>query len=250
MEYARVDRAAAWALLARLYLNAETYTGTPRYADALTYAKKVIDAGYSLHPDYRQVFMADNDQATNEFIYVIACDGARIQSYGNTTFLVHAACGDDHDEYGVAGGWSGYRTTEAFANLFADKSGNSDQRALFTNLGIPEIKTVSAFAEGIHVRKFINIRSDGKPTNDPKRDFVDIDFPVFRLAEMLLIYAEAHIRGGYQRIEYAYFIKQFHICVLLKFLLVTGILIKIWICGPVCRGNREEFVLVIYPCAG
>ncbi|KIC95214.1 RagB/SusD family nutrient uptake outer membrane protein [Flavihumibacter solisilvae] len=196
MEYSRVDRAAAWALLARLYLNAETYTGTPRYADALTYAKKVIDAGYSLHPDYRQVFMADNDQAKNEFIYVIACDGARIQSYGNTTFLVHAACGDDHDEYGVAGGWSGYRTTEAFANLFADKSGNSDQRALFTNLGNPEITTVSAFAEGIHVRKFINIRSDGKPVNDPKRDFVDIDFPIFRLAEMLLIYAEAHIRGG------------------------------------------------------
>src|SRR5699024_6416223 len=32
-EYARADRAAAWTLLAKLYLNAEVYTGEPRYGD-------------------------------------------------------------------------------------------------------------------------------------------------------------------------------------------------------------------------
>lgn len=195
-EYGRVDQGAAWALLARMYLNAKTYSGTERYADALTYAKKVIDAGYDLHPDYRQVFMADNEKAANEFMYVVNCDGLKTQSYGNTTFFVHAAAGDDHNDYGVGGGWYGYRTTKAFVNLFADKTGATDRRAMFTNLNNADITNVSEFSQGVHVRKYINIRSDGQPTNDVNRDFADVDFPIFRLPEMFLIYAEAHLRGG------------------------------------------------------
>lgn len=195
-EYGRVDQGAAWALLARMYLNAKTYTGTEKYADALTYAKKVIDAGYDLHPDYRQVFMADNEKAANEFMYVVNCDGLKTQSYGNTTFFVHAAAGDDHNDYGVGGGWYGYRTTKAFVNLFADKTGATDRRAMFTNLDKADITNVSEFSQGVHVRKYINIRSDGQPTSDVNRDFADVDFPVFRLSEMFLIYAEAHLRGG------------------------------------------------------
>ena len=44
--YGRADRVAAWNLLARIYLNAEVYTGTPRWDDAMTYAEKVINNGY------------------------------------------------------------------------------------------------------------------------------------------------------------------------------------------------------------
>ncbi len=52
IEYGRVDQAAAWALLARMYLNAGIYTGTPKYAEAITYAKKVMGAGYVLKSGY------------------------------------------------------------------------------------------------------------------------------------------------------------------------------------------------------
>jgi hypothetical protein len=48
----------------------------------------------------------------------------------------------------------------------------------------------------VGVRKFVNIRSDSLPISDSKKDFSDIDFPVFRLSEMYLIYAEAALRGG------------------------------------------------------
>jgi hypothetical protein len=41
-EYGRADRAAAWSLLARMYLNGEVYTGTPKYTEAITYSKKVL----------------------------------------------------------------------------------------------------------------------------------------------------------------------------------------------------------------
>lgn len=201
-EYGRVDQAAAWALLARLYLNAKVYSGKEKNNEAIIYAKKVIAAGYTLSPQYAQLFMADNDKQKNEFIYAVNCDGLRTQSYGNTTFFVHAAAGDDHNEFGVGGGWNGYRSTKGLADKFADLSGSSDKRAMFTTskYGTDQaqvaIGSISVFDNGLHVNKWKNIRSDGGAVSDIKRDFSDIDFPIFRLPEMYLVYAEAVLRGG------------------------------------------------------
>src|SRR5690606_26235873 len=70
-EYGRADRAAAWALLAKMYLNAEVYTGTARYADCVTYCEKIMNGGYSLASNYENLFRADNHQgdAMNEIIF-------------------------------------------------------------------------------------------------------------------------------------------------------------------------------------
>src|SRR5699024_4024624 len=87
-EYGRADRAADWALLARMYLNAEVYTDTARYTDAITYASKVIQSGYSLMPEYSRLFMADNNVNNPQTLLLINYEGNVTQIYGGTPFLV------------------------------------------------------------------------------------------------------------------------------------------------------------------
>lgn len=103
--YSRADQSAAWMLLARLYLNAEKYTGKAEWTKAKEYADKVIkESGRTLwegdnatthrsandkYSAYQMLFMADNDQtgAYNECIFGFALDGATAASWGASTFL-------------------------------------------------------------------------------------------------------------------------------------------------------------------
>lgn len=196
-EYGRADMGAADALLARVYLNAEVYTGTAKYDSAALYAKKVIDAGYSLISDYTQLMLADNNTNTSENIFTINYDGKRTQTYGGTTFLTHAAVGGSMTaaDYGIGGGWYGIRTTkEIINNHYVTLVFNSDKRAQFyTNGQNLEIADLTKFTDGYAVTKFKNKTKAGVSGSD--ETFVDIDMPIFRLAEMYLIYAEAAVNN-------------------------------------------------------
>lgn len=198
-EYARADRGAAWALLARLYLNAQVYTGTSRFADAITYAGKVIEGGYALKTDYKTLFMSDNDKNNTEIILPIAYDATYSQNYGGTTFLVCSSHGNnptDNQAYGIpGGGWLGNRSTRNLPLAFGDYSGNTDKRALF-GPGNLEVNDVVVFNDGLGVYKFNNKTSGGATPPSPNGVLCSIDFPLFRLGEMYLVYAEAVLRGG------------------------------------------------------
>ncbi len=200
-EFGRADKGAAWMLLAKIYLNAEVYTGTARYTDAITYCNKIISSGaYSLEPNYANLFLADNSNS-KEIIFAIRADGLTSQSYGNTTFIVHAQVGGSMDAtntFGIkSGGWAGLRTTKSLVQLFPDPSGNMDKRAMFyTNGQTLDIKDIKSFTDGYAISKYKNISSAGVPGSDPTGTFVDTDFPMFRLADVYLMYTEAVLRGG------------------------------------------------------
>jgi starch-binding outer membrane protein, SusD/RagB family len=198
-EYGRADQACVWALLARIYLNAEVYTGTARYTDAITYANKVIGAGYLLLTKYQNLFLADNNLNNTEQLLSINYDGQNTQNYGGTTFIINAAIGGKMTpaNFGVpGGGWGGNRVTSNIPNLFPDLTGTLDHRSLFYTNGQNEaISQIANFNDGLAVTKFQNVTSTGAtPTNASV--FASTDFPLFRLGEAYLVYAEAVLRGG------------------------------------------------------
>ena len=82
--YGRMNTYVAHMILAKLYVNAEVYTGTPRYSDAITYLDGIINSGtYSLATSYRSNFITQNE-GSPENIFVIPYD-----KVSRTGFLLH-----------------------------------------------------------------------------------------------------------------------------------------------------------------
>lgn len=204
-EYGRADMGAVWALLARLYLNAEVYTGTARWTEAITYSKKVIDAGYALKDNYEHLFLADNNLNNPEIILPIAYDGKNTRLFGGVTFLINCGSSSDYQtqyadkiiHYGIFtnANWNGYR----FRKQFTDKFEAGDKRFLFIGENPALGNDPSNKTNGLQTYKYRNITSAstvGNPVYGSDQEFADNDFPLFRLAEQYLIYAEAVVRGG------------------------------------------------------
>ena len=144
--YGRIDKAAAWMLLARLYLNSQVYTGTAQWEKARDYAKKVMDSPYKLHTvgynapgadgvyreftAYQMLFMGDNSKtdAAYEAIFPVIQDGLRTTSWGGTNFLMCSTVDADvhpnpYDESEVNGlynnnTWGGNRARPELIRLF------------------------------------------------------------------------------------------------------------------------------------
>lgn len=198
-EYGRADRAAAQALLARMYLNAGVYIGATKYNEAADYAKKVIDiTGYSITSvDYRHLLLADNHTNTTENIFTINYDGQKTQNWGGTTFLTHASMGGSMTaaNHGIDFAWGGLRCTKNLPLLFPDVTGTADKRSQFYTAGQNiEINSLTTFTDGYAVTKYRNKTKAG--ANGSNNTWTDIDMPLFRLPEMYLIYAEAFTRGA------------------------------------------------------
>ncbi len=198
--YGRATDQAANMLLAELYLNAGVYTGAANWSGAMAAAQAVINSGvYQLEPNYRLNFMADNDKS-RETIFVITSDGVHTQSYGATTFIEHASCGGSMvpGNYGLDGCWYGLRLKPQADSLFnatADHpAGDVRNNFVYTNGQTLAVGTISNFNDGYAFPKFTNIKSTGGPGSN--LSFADTDFPVWRLAEAYLIYAEACLQSG------------------------------------------------------
>jgi hypothetical protein len=211
-EYGRADRAAAWMLLSKMYLNAKVYKGVDMNTEAITYLKKVIEeSGYTIDPNYKRMFSADN-HTSPEIIFPICFDGTNTQQYGGMTFLLHASNGGGMPLYGIDGGWGGIRTMADFVGKFGIVANDTvqsvngkqfsqaaDKRAMFfydSKNWKWEVDNVGTFTHGVGVTKFRNVTVDGQAAPNAHPTFVSTDFPMFRLSDAYLMYAEAVLRQG------------------------------------------------------
>ena len=213
--YPRADKGAAAGLLARLYLNAEVYSGTPMWAEAKAVCENIFDMGYELCPDYDALFRGDNgqnSQARAELIWSIDYSDANTESYGGTTYLLAAALAatditDQSRPNGQRNGWAGLRVPYEYVNRYFGVVGadyvTGDYQVLDKRGEAFYIKGRSESMDG-ELYNFMNGWSCLKYNNIPHdqtdqsflptsavRNFADVDFPMIRLGEIYLIYAEA-----------------------------------------------------------
>ncbi len=203
--YGRVNKFVASMLLAKLYINAEVYTGTARWDDAATYVIAVInEGGYSLESNFVQNFSGDNENST-EIIFPLLADPITNQSYGNTTYIVNGNMNSatmETTQFGNPGGdfaWAGHRATSAWYGLFGanenELANSPDARAsLFWTPGHTyEMTDYREWTNGYPSTKF---RNSGAVSSIDATEFSGTDFPMYRLADAYLMYAELALRGA------------------------------------------------------
>ena len=195
--YGHANKAALWAALSRLYLNADTYVGVNKYTECVTYSKKIISAGYQLEPVYGDMFRADN-HLSKEMIHPLRYDGDQTMTWGGMTYLLCMGSSDMQSATNAKGAWQGVRAKSSLLKIFEKESNStldSRRSMLRTELTANvEIVDQSTFKDnGIPVAKFYNVNKDG---SNPGSAEAYVDFPYFRLGEIYLNYAEAVLRGG------------------------------------------------------
>ncbi|WP_242083350.1 RagB/SusD family nutrient uptake outer membrane protein [Aestuariivivens sediminis] len=196
--YGRATRGAVQMLLAKLYLNAKVYIGAEHFDKAAEYANKVITEGnYSLAPDFVSVFSGDNNTSP-EIIFPLIADATVSQSFGNTTYIVNGSLNSATmplADFGATEGWGGHRSSKAWYGLFGDLDTSTDDRAkLFWTEGHNyEMEDYKTWVDGYPSIKFRNSNFSGGTT---ATSFSGTDFPLFRLADAYLIYAECAVRNA------------------------------------------------------
>lgn len=225
----RVDKVAAELLLARLYLNAEVYTGTPQWDKAAEYAAKVMNSNYQLltestgmYSAYQKLFMGDNDVngAQNEAILLVYQDGEHTESWGGSRFVINAMrdkkwlpCGSDDS-------WACFRSSPELVAMFTtqDKADTlrlneynmpkylGDDRGIFCCFSDSDATlewkiagTMGEFYDCWGICKWTGVYSTAATPGESvghHSSHPDTDIPLMRVAEAYLTYAEAVYRGG------------------------------------------------------
>ncbi|TDQ80044.1 putative outer membrane starch-binding protein [Sphingobacterium yanglingense] len=217
--YGRVTKAAAQMLLANIYLNHQVFLGTPKWKETIQQCDAIITPGqYTLADDYWGMFQYDNAKylhSTESILSIIYDETIGLtgsvwipitlhynQKFGNFTSL-----------------WNGCCTTPTFVDTWdtSDKR-YSDKRligqlgfnqglligqqysptgvALKTRTGAPLVFTKnfsiknSSEEAGVRIVKFAPNPSTTNTSNAGN------DFPLYRLADVYLMRAEAKFRSG------------------------------------------------------
>lgn len=208
-----VNKWVAHAILAKLYINAEVYTGTAKWAEAEAEADAIIAGGvFSLNSNFFGNFSTTNDNSP-ENIFTLNYDENNAGGFNLAQMTLHYESQKTFDLQEQP--WNGYASLEAFYNSFDDDDARKRSFIVgpqFASDGVtplidnaaeandpdgpavnftPSISMLAPNAlrqEGARVGKFEFARGAGPNLSN--------DFPIFRYGDILLIKAEAALRRG------------------------------------------------------
>jgi len=218
--YGKFTKGAAYTLLAKMYLNAEVWTGTPNWQGVIDACDVVMGMDYIIEPDWKTSFLVNN-QTSMEIIFPISfgrADGGNQLHYRTLHYLTPKALGMN------LGTWNGICAVPDYVKQFEE----DDQRYVGSFMMGPIIDpdTGEPFitAHGRPLIHYIDLttipgtekdgtlwgevqQEDGARVN--KWEFErglsasdqENDFAIFRLADVYLMKAEALLRSGQNNAE-------------------------------------------------
>ncbi|MCU4177500.1 RagB/SusD family nutrient uptake outer membrane protein [Carboxylicivirga sp. N1Y90] len=211
--YGQMDAGTAYMVLAKMYINAVNFSGVENpvqgkssYDEVVKYTE-MVNAAYSLESNYRKLFSTDNDAAEG-IIFGLALDASKTQGFSASQYIMSAGTnGALSNHVGIpSSAWGGNHATRSVYDKFTMRPGGDVRGAtqnieetldhtttMVINAGL-DMDNPLDYTQGVNVTKFKNRTSAGADGSDPY--FVDTDFPMFRLADSYLMYAEAVVRGG------------------------------------------------------
>ncbi|MCA6079183.1 RagB/SusD family nutrient uptake outer membrane protein [Fulvivirga sedimenti] len=210
--YTRVNYYVGQMILAKLYLNAEVYTGTARWADAEEATQAIISGGvYSLESDFFANFVTDNAGSV-ENIFVINYDQDNAGGFNLGQMTLHYLSQNTYNLQEQP--WNGYSSLEDFYNSFDEDDERIDsflEGPQFSSSGEPLIDLSAEPNDpdgpALNFTPEINMLAPGAfrqaGVRVGKWEFatgaqqsLSNDFPIFRYSDVLLMHAEAKWRQG------------------------------------------------------
>ncbi len=199
--YGRFNRWAGYTLLAKVYLNAGVYTGTPKWQECLAACDKVSQGGYSLHPSGTSASSPLGDKYFELFGDVLPDDETILAQFttvnvvSRNIFSVRSLYGSQAKTLFGFSGWNGTIVPKnfflKFSNsdirkkqfLYGDQGGGLNYTVDVASLDNPGAAPMA----GVRNVKFYPVTPmDGGGASN--------DFPIYRYADILLMKAECNVR--------------------------------------------------------
>jgi len=205
--YGRFNKWAAYALLAKLYLNAEVYTGTSRWEECLATIQKLEDGGFTLHSGAADAVHPLGNKYFELFGDINPADETILSIYitvdvvGRNIFTIRSLGGTDGSLLLGYTAWNGTVVPESYVAKFDDKDIRKKQ---FRYGPDPSGPKPAGFIN--YSFEITNLDNPGADRNAGTRDIkfwpappmngggASNDFPVFRYADILLMKAECLVR--------------------------------------------------------
>jgi len=201
--YGRFNKWAGYALLSKLYLNAEVYTGTAKWNECLAACNKIATGGFSLHPGGANASSPLGYQYYELFGDVSPADETILSIYvtvdivSRNIFTIRSLNGPNFQSVFGYSGWNGSIVPQEYY----EKYDNADIRK--------KQFLVGAQPGGVNYSVSVSsLDNPGAAPNEGVRDtkFVPVppmngggasnDFPIYRYADILLMQAECNVRLG------------------------------------------------------